>query len=393
MISIFEPKEEHIVLRQIARRFAEKELEPGAKERDSNETADLNLFRLLSNYGLLGVLAPQRVGGLDLDATATVIVHEELAWADAGFALAYQSHEVFFINTLARSNPSELIDKAMLDACKGISIGAMAMSEPNAGTDVLGMLTKAERTGEHFIINGVKSWITNGVQPDGSLVDAALVYARTSGKGPHGLSLFLVDSQTPGFSLGTQITGKLGTRSATCAELIFQDCRVSSERLICPEGSGIVHLLRSLELERLSMAAIGVGIGLHALEIMNDYASTRKSEGKAIRSFGQVQRHIAETYSEVMAARAYLYTAANELDLNKSQPGFNADGVKIIASKAAVNAADRAIQVLGGNGYTVSYVVERLWRDARLLSIGGGTSETLQKNISRNLGRHRHRLT
>lgn len=384
---------EQAALRYLVRRFAEREVAPQAAEHDGREAFNQPLLERAGALGLLGLLAPEEVGGAGLDATPCAIVQEELAWADPGFALAYLSHAVLFVNALARHGITDVTRPVLEAACAGTAIGAMAMSEPCAGTDVLAMRTRAVRDGDTYVLDGTKTWITNGVKAGGGLADHFLVYARTSDQGSRGLSLFLVPGQTPGFSLGRAVTGKLGMRGASCAELQFSGCRLGADHRIGAEGTAVMQMLRTLEIERLSLAAIGVGIGLRALEIMNAYASDRRVEDQPLRAFGQIQRHIAETHAEVLAARALLYEVAGGLNLDRPGPGLGADSVKLIAARAAQSAADRAIQVLGGNGYIADYDVERLWRDARLLSIGGGTDEALQKNITRNLARQTGRLT
>jgi isovaleryl-CoA dehydrogenase len=387
MSDLYAPTEDHRALRELARRFAEKDVAPQAEAHDRAETFNAELFRRAGALGLLGLLGPESAGGAAMDAVATAILHEELAWADPGFALAVLSHAVLFVNGLARSSAAEAHRDALAAACAGETICAVAMSEPEAGTDVLAMRCKARREGDDYVIDGAKMWITNGA-PDGrGLADHVLLYARTAEAGPRSLSLFLVPKEAPGYSLGRPVKGKLGMRAATCAELRFDACRVPARHLIGAEGGAIMHMLRTLEIERVALAAIGCGVGLRAFEIMNAYASERRVEGRPIREFGQIQRHIAETYAEVMAARALLYDTARRLDLSRPGPGIGADAAKLVAASAAQSAADRAIQVLGGNGYVADYVVERLWRDARLLSIGGGTNEALQKNMTRNLAR------
>lgn len=384
---------DHEALRDLVRRFAECEVAPQAAHHDQHETFNRSLFEQAGKLGLLGLLAPEEVGGTGMDATACAIVHEELAWADPGFALAYLSHAVLFVNALARHGISDVTRPVLEAACAGTEIGAVAMSEPGAGTDILAMQTRAVRNGENYVIDGTKTWITNGVQAEGALADRFLVYARTSDQVQRGLSLFLVSGQTPGFSLGRAVTGKLGMRAASCAELFFNRCQLSATYRIGGEGSALMQMLRTLEIERVALAAIGVGIGLRALQIMNAYASDRRVEGKPLRHFGQIQRQLAETHAEVLAARALLYQVTGELDLDRPGPGLGADSVKLVAARSAQAATDRAIQVLGGNGYIVDFEVERLWRDARLLSIGGGTNEALQKNITRNLARITGRLS
>jgi isovaleryl-CoA dehydrogenase len=393
MTHLFDPTDEARALRELTRRFAETEVAPQARIHDENETFNRPLFERAGALGLLGLLAPPEAGGSALDATACVIVHEELGWADPGFALAYLSHAVLFLGGLARHPDHPAATAILSAACSGQSIGAVAMSEAEAGTDVLAMRTRATADGDDYVLDGTKMWITNGAHGAGGLAEHVLVYARTSENGPRGLSLFLLDGSTPGFTLARTIKGKLGMRAASCAELLLVGCRVPRARRIGAEGSAVMQMLCTLEIERIALAAIGVGLGLRALEIMNSYADTRRVGGQPLRHYGQIQRHIAETYAEVMAARAAVYAAADGLDLDKPGRGVGADSAKLIAAQAAQAAANRAIQVLGGNGYVAEYEVERLWRDARLLAIGGGTNEALQKNITRNLARRAHRLT
>ncbi|MGF1528564.1 MAG: acyl-CoA dehydrogenase family protein [Candidatus Competibacterales bacterium] len=393
MGTLFEPTAEHAALRELARRFAEREVAPGAMARDCEERSDLALLRALGALGLLGITIPEAYGGVEMDAVAAVIVHEELAWADAGFALAYLSHSILFLNGLARHGDPDRWRDLLAEGCRGQRIGAVAISESEAGTDVLAMRTRARWEGDRYILNGVKLWITNGAFDEGHPADVVLVYARTSDQGTRGLSLFLVERGMPGFFLGRSIRGKLGMRSASCGELRFEGCALSPERRIGAEGAALMQMLRTLELERITLAAIGTGIALRALEIMNRYASDRQVEGRPLREYGQIQRHIAESYAELMAARAYLYATAAALDLERPGRGLGADGSKLVTASTAKAVADRAIQVLGGNGYVADYEVERLWRDARLLAIGGGSNEALQKNITRNLSRERGRLS
>jgi isovaleryl-CoA dehydrogenase len=265
----------------------------------------------------------------------------------------------------------------------------MAMSEAGAGTDLMAMTTTAHLENGRYLINGAKMWITNGAVSETELGDIFLVYARTSEHGPRGISLFLVEKGSPGFSLGQKIRSKLGVRASTSAELVFKDCEVPVENRIGAEGSAVVQMMRTLEIERLSMAAVSLGIARRSLEIMNRYATERSAFGQPIRNFGQIQRHLGESYAELMAGRSYVYHTAYRMDQGARGLELDADGVKLYCSTMAKHVADRAIQVLGANGYVGEYVVERLWRDAKLLEIGGGTVEAHQKNITRNLLRVR----
>ena len=293
---------------------------------------------------------------------------------------------MLFANNLNVNGNDEQRRRYLPGSCDGTLIGGMAMSEPGAGTDVLGMKTTAQRDGDHYILNGAKMWITNGALNDQELGDIFLVYARTGG-GRSDVSLFLVEKGTPGFALGQRLHGKLGMRASSTAELVFDNCRVPAANLVGTEGGAMLSMMRNLEIERVTLAAMSVGLARRCVEIMNQYASDRKSFGRPLRDFGQIQRHIAESYADYMAAKTYVYATAAELGLGESGQRIDSDGVKLFASTAGKNVADRAIQVLGGYGYMSEYKVERLWRDAKLLEIGGGTIEAHQKNMARDLAR------
>ena len=384
---IFNPTPEHSALREMVRSFAERELEPQAAEHDRQERFNLDAFRKLGELGLLGITVGEAYGGSGMDAVAATIVHEELSAVDPGFCLAYLAHAMLFANNLDRNGNEEQKARLLPDACSGKAVGGMCMSEPGAGTDVLGMGTTAADCGDHFELNGRKMWITNGAIADGELGDVFLVYAKTGLKGAKSLSLFLVEKGFEGFSLGQKIHDKLGMRASTTAELVFDKVRVPRANLVGHTGDAVLHMMRNLELERLTLAAMSLGIARRCIEIMNTYAQEREAFGKPINSFGQIQRHIGESYAEFMAGRAYVYNTAYKLDLDSSGNRLDSDGVKLYCSTMAKNVADRAIQTLGGYGYVGEYTVERLWRDAKLLEIGGGTNEAHQKNITRDLTR------
>lgn len=381
---IFNPTPDHLSLREMARAFAEREVEPQAAEHDRTETFNLKLFKKLGDLGLLGVTVPERFGGSGLDAVAAVIAHEELSASDPGFTLAYLAHSMLFANNLAVNGDDAQRERFLPAACAGRIVCGMAMSEPNAGTDVLGMQTRAKKDGDHYILDGAKMWITNGCISATELGDAFLVYARTA-EGPRGVSLFLVEKGMAGFSLGQKISDKLGMRASPTAELVFSECRVPKENLVGHEGDAVLHMMRNLELERLTLAAMSLGIARRSIEIMNAYARDRKAFGRPINQFGQIQRFIADSYAEYMAGRSYVYTTAARLDLGAAGNRIDSDGVKLFCGTMAKNVADRAIQCLGGYGYVGEYKVERLWRDAKLIEIGGGTVEAHQKNMARDL--------
>jgi isovaleryl-CoA dehydrogenase len=389
---LFNPSEEHKMLREAVAAFVKAEVEPQALEYDRTERFNLPLFRKLGELGLLGITVPESYGGSGLDAVAAVIAHEELSASDPGFCLAYLAHSMLFVNNLAVNGSDEQKRRVLPGVCAGTHIGAMAMSEPNYGTDVLGMETTAKRDGEHYVINGQKMWITNGcIDENGTPADYVWIYAKTGEKnGRPQISTFLVEKGMPGYSVGQKIRDKSGMRASNTAELVFNNCRVPRTALVGQEGESIRHMMRNLEIERVTLAAMSLGIARRSLDVMVKYSKERKAFGQPLSSFGQVQRHIAESYAEYNSCAAYVYDTARRMKLEDHSASGNrlaSDGVKLVTTTAAKNIADRAIQVLGGYGYVGEYVVERLWRDAKLLEIGGGTLEAHQKNITRDLTR------
>jgi isovaleryl-CoA dehydrogenase len=387
MIDLLNPTEEHAALRRTLREFVEREVDPQAAAHDRSESFNLELFRKLGDLGVLGITVAEAFGGAGMDAVAAVLVHEELAAADPGFALAYLAHSMLFVNNFYQNASDAQRARYLPDVCSGKKIGGMCMSEPSVGTDVLGMKTTATRKGDVYVLSGAKMWITNGAVSDTELGDVFLVYARTGDKGTRALSLFLVEKGLPGFKLGQKLKDKLGMRASTTAELVFDQCEVPVANRIGEEGDAVLHMMRNLEIERLTLAAMSLGIARRSIEVMNRYASERHAFGQPIREFGQIQNHIATSYAAWMAGRCYVYDTAARLSLERGGNRVDSDGVKLFCSTMAKEVADRAIQVLGGYGYVGEYPVERLWRDAKLLEIGGGTVEAHQKNIARDLAR------
>ncbi|MFN3198855.1 MAG: acyl-CoA dehydrogenase family protein [Bradymonadia bacterium] len=389
MADLFNPTSEHAELRRTLRKFAEREVGPQAPEFDRAEKFNLQLFRRLGQeLGVLGITADPDHGGAGMDAVAAVIAHEELSAVDPGFTLAYLAHAILCVNNLDQNGSDAQRARLLPGLCDGSLVGGMCMSEPGAGTDVLGMTTRAVRDGDVYRLTGNKMWITNGAVSDTELGDVFLVYARTQeGRGAAGVSMFIVEKGMPGFSLGQRIKDKLGMRASPTAELVFEDCEVPLANRVGEEGDATLHMMRNLELERLTLAAMSLGIARRCIEVMNRYATERQAFGHSINRFGQIQRHIAESYAEFMAGRSYVYSTAQAMRLDKAGNRLDSDGVKLYCSTMAKNVADRAIQVLGGYGYIGEYHVERLWRDAKLLEIGGGTIEAHQKNMTRDLSR------
>ncbi|MGE4131344.1 MAG: acyl-CoA dehydrogenase family protein [Bdellovibrionales bacterium] len=381
------PTDEHKMLRSTVKEFVQAEVEPQAGEFDRKEQFNLSLFRKLGELGLLGVAANESYGGSGMDALASVIVHEELSTADPGFCLAYLAHAILCVNNLNVNASEEQKTKWLPKLCSGEWVGAMAMSEPHVGTDVLGMKTTAVKKGSGYILNGRKMWITNGTVDDNRTpADLVLVYAKTGeDNGRPRFSTFIVEKGFKGYSVGQKIKDKLGMRASNTAELVFQDCEVPASHLIGQEGDSLLHMMRNLEIERLTLAAMSLGMARRSIEIMCRYSGEREAFGQPLSQFGQIQRFISESFAEYRAAKVYVYETARRMKLDQEGNRLDSDGVKLVAATMAKNVADRAIQVLGGYGYVGEYVVERLWRDAKLIEIGGGTLEAHQKNISRDL--------
>jgi len=383
------PTPEHTMLRETVNAFVKSEVEPQAHKFDREEKFNLPLFRKLGELGLLGITVPEDFGGAGMDALAAVIVHEEIASSDPGFCLAYLAHSMLTVNNFAVNASDDLKKKYLPKMCSGEWVGGMAMSEPAVGTDVMGMQSTAVKQGDHYVLNGRKMWITNGAVDDNKTpADCVLVYAKTGEKNGRALiSTFFVEKAFAGYSVGQKIMDKLGMRGSNTAELVFDNCKVPVSNLIGHEGDSMLHMMRNLEIERLTLAAMSLGIARRSLEIMNRYAGEREAFGRPLSHFGQIQKYIAESYAEYKSARTYVYDVARKLDLNKEGNRLDSDGAKLVATTMGKNVADRAIQVLGGYGYVGEYVVERLWRDAKLLEIGGGTIEAHQKNITRDLAK------
>lgn len=388
-MDIANPSEEHVMLREMVREWTREYVEPQALEYDRAEKFNLPLLRSMGELGLLGISAPEEYGGSGLDAVACTIVHEELSASDPGFALAYLAHSMLFVNNLAYNGTEEQKARILPKVCSGEWIGAMAMSEPDAGTDVLGLSTTAvQRDDGAWVLNGRKMWITNGcIDEEGTPADVVWVYARTGEdeRGRGQLSTFLVEADMPGYSVGQKIYDKTGMRASNTAELVFDDCIVPAGNLVGGVGESLIHMMGNLELERLTLAAMALGIGRRALDEMNRYATERSAFSSPIRDFGQMQRYIGESWAKYRAMRAYIYDTANNLTIGSAGQRLDSDGVKLFATTAAKEIADSAMQVMGGYGYVGEYHVERLWRDAKLLEIGGGTLESHQKNITRDL--------
>jgi isovaleryl-CoA dehydrogenase len=374
--TLFNPTEEHELLRQMVAEFARREVEPQAAEYDEKGELNVGLFRKVGELGLLGITVPEEDGGAGLDAVAAVIANHELSRHDPGFCLAYLAHAILFVNNFYYCSNAEQRARYLPKVISGEWIAGMGMTEPDAGTDVLAMSTTAVRDGEEYVMNGTKTYITNGCEGF-----CFLVYTKVDGR----ITAFVVDRDCPGFSTSHHIE-KLGMRGSTMSELIFEDCRVPAKNLLGTEGEGLTHMMRNLEIERVTLASMSVGIAERCVELMVQYAHERKAFGQSINAFGQIQRYIGEGYAMMYAAKCLVYNAARDVAPgNRNRVGT--DAAKLFAAPMGKQVADYAMQVMGGAGYCREFPVERLWRDAKLLEIGGGTIEAHQKNLCKDLTR------
>jgi isovaleryl-CoA dehydrogenase len=371
---LFNPTEEHRMLRQMVAEFARREVEPQAAEFDHKGALNVPLFRRLGELGLLGITVPDADGGAGMDTTAAVLVHHELAKYDPGFTLAYLAHAMLFVNNFYHCSNAEQKARYLPQVLSGEWVAGMGMTEPGAGTDVLAMTTSAVRRGDEYVMTGTKTYITNGCEGH-----CFLVYAKVEGQ----VTAFVVDRDCPGFSSSHHID-KLGMRGSTMSELIFEECRVPARNLLGAVGSGLTHMMRNLEIERVTLAAMSVGIAERCVEIMVHHAQERQAFRTPINRFGQIQRYIGDGYAMTEAAKCLVYNVARTIgpDIRNR---IGSDAAKLFAAPVGKTVADYAMQVMGGSGYCKEYPVERLWRDAKLLEIGGGTIEAHQKNLTKDL--------
>ena len=371
---LFDPTPEHAMIRDMVRRFTREQIEPQAAEHDRNPSMNLELMRAVGELGLLGITVPEERGGAGMDAVAATIVLHEMSKSDPGFGLAYLAHTLLFVNNFNNCSNDDQRERYLPKVLTGEWIAGMGMTEPEAGTDVLGMKATAVKDGDSYVLNGRKTFITNG--PEGFCFQ---VYAKVDGR----ITAFVVDRDCPGFATEAK-TPKCGMRGSSMCDLVFEDCRVPAANLLGHEGGGITHMMRNLEIERLGLAAQSLGIADRCMEIMLHYAQDRVAFGESINSFGQIQRYIADSYAMTEAARTLIYHVAHSVTpTNRNRIG--SDAAKLFASPVGKTVADNAMQVLGGAGYTQEWPVERLWRDAKLLEIGGGTLESHQKNLTKDL--------
>ncbi|XP_026476807.1 isovaleryl-CoA dehydrogenase, mitochondrial-like [Ctenocephalides felis] len=382
--NIFGLNEDQVQLRKTIFDFAQKELAPKAAEIDKNNTfKELREFwRKLGDLGTLGITAPAEYGGTEGTYLDHVIIMEELSRASGAIALSYGAHSNLAINQIRRNGTDEQKAKYLPKLCSGEHIGALAMSEPGSGSDVVSMKLRAERKGDYFVFNGNKFWITNG--PD---ADTLVVYARTNPnvKPQHGITAFIVEKGFEGFSTAQKLD-KLGMRGSNTAELVFEDCKVPAANILGEEGKGVYVLMSGLDYERLVLAGGPLGLMQAACDIAFEYAHTRKQFNTRIGEFQLMQGKLADMYTTLSACRSYVYSVARACDAGKVN-SKDCAGVILYSAENATQVALNAIQVLGGNGYINDYPTGRILRDSKLYEIGAGTSEVRRLLIGRALNK------
>jgi isovaleryl-CoA dehydrogenase len=370
--------EEEKQLQKVCRDFAQNEIAPYAEKHDHDETFNMDAFKKMGELGILGITADPEYGGVGLGATAATIVMEEFGKACPALTLSYLAHSMLCVNNLAANASKEQQQKYLPKLITGEHIGAMGMSEPGYGSDAIGMQCKAQRDGDHYTINGNKMWITNA-----QFADVVYLYART-GTGKKDLSTFIVDAKsTPGYSVSKEIH-KMGMRGSPTGGLSFEDAKVPLENRIGNEGDSVHHMMKNLEIERLTIAGISLGVAQACVDQCIKYANEREQFGKTIGSFQLIQKMIAEMAAETEMMRSFLYDSCKLWD-EGNVSNTRAAMVKLNLPKMATKIALDAIQLHGGYGYSREFPLERLMRDNKLNEIGAGTNEVMIMIIAKNL--------
>jgi isovaleryl-CoA dehydrogenase len=367
------------MIRASALEFAQEEIAPRAAQIDRDNLFPRDLWPKMGALGLHGITAPEEHGGLGLGYLEHCVAMEEVSRASGAVGLSYGAHSNLCVNQITRNGTDDQKRRYLPKLISGVHVGALAMSEPNAGSDVVSMTTRAEKKGDRYVLNGAKMWITNG-----PVAETLVVYAKTDpSAGPRGITAFLVERGMKGFSNGTKLD-KIGMRGSDTSELVFSDCEVPEENVLGQIGRGVNVLMSGLDYERAVLAAGPLGLMQSALDVVLPYIHERKQFGQPIGSFQLVQGKLADMYVVMNAARAYVYAVAKACDRGETTRE-DAAGAILYAAERATQVALDAIQLLGGNGYTNDYPTGRILRDAKLYEIGAGTSEIRRMLIGREL--------
>ena len=371
--------EELNALRDMVAQFAANEIAPRAAEIDSTNQFPMDLWRKFGDLGLLGITVEEQYGGSGMGYLAHCIAMAEISRASASVGLSYGAHSNLCVNQIRKNGSEEQKQTYLPKLCSGEHIGALAMSEPGAGSDVVSMTLRADDAGDHYVLNGNKMWITNG--PDANVY---VIYAKTDPEaGSKGITAFIIERDSPGFSRAQKLD-KLGMRGSNTCELVFEDCKVPKSNILGQVGRGVQVLMSGLDYERAVLSGGPVGIMQACMDVVVPYVHERKQFGQAIGEFQLIQGKIADMYVALSTSRAYLYTVANSLDRGE-ESRKDAAGVILYTAEKATQMALDAIQLLGGNGYINEYATGRLLRDAKLYEIGAGTSEIRRMLIGREL--------
>jgi len=368
------------LLRESVSDFAADRIAPRAAQIDESNQFPRDLWPELGDLGLLGITVEEEFGGSGLGYLAHVVAMEEISRASASVGLAYGAHSNLCVNQLRRWGTAEQKEQYLPKLVSGEYIGALAMSEAGAGSDIMGMTTTAKRDGDSWVLNGSKMWITNAPE-----ADVSIVYAVTTvnDNGHNKLSAFIVGKDAPGYSTAQKLD-KLGMRGSDTGEIVLDNCRLPAESLLATEGKGAAILMSGLDYERLVLAAGPLGIMRACFDLVMPYLHDRKQFGQPIGTFELMQGKVADMYTAMNSCRAYVYAVANACDQSRTTR-FDAAGCILLAAERATWMAGQAIQALGGNGYINEYPAGRLWRDAKLYEIGAGTSEIRRMLIGREL--------